>query len=237
MKKQFMLKVSVLALSVTLIFNSGVMAQAVKQVYEPGTIGTAHSSNVSKQPSALNKPTTLKQSPAVKANTVSTPLSESKAALERGLADKSLNEKQVYVLQQKIASMEAEMKNKKTQSPAEIFHASVKSKQVTRAEFRTLTEQQQRDLLVSKVNVTDVINGTPDVLKAGQENVYFLTEDNFRNSDVAKQVLVLNNPSSYKIFQNGTVMPKPSISRAQFNSLSPERREAIIASGQYEITN
>jgi hypothetical protein len=164
-------------------------------------------------------------------------LLRTKATLENGQKNNSLSASEVTALQNKISSLEIQVKKGDADKSITLNRILV-NKATNRAEFLSLNSDQQRRALQVQggLTITDLVNeksANPQPLQNG----YYVSEDNFRNSDIMKQIYVLQNPGTYKIVKNGTVLPKAQISREQFNQLPEARRQHILESNQYEITN
>ncbi len=231
MKKLNRLKIGIFAIAMVLLCNPQGWSQTEKRTgSEPVVVGTAKKTTTSGAELRSSGSGDLNYS-----------LRQAKSRLAAGQADNSLTPQQISDLKAKIASLEGRNKinaSKPAASSADPVRNIRASKQTTRAQFLALTEAQQRDLLVNikDLNITDLVNAS-SVPKTHSEDVYYVTVDNFRNTDIMKQIYVLKNPSSYKIVSNGTVMPKQQMSRAQLNTYPAERQKAILESNQFEITN
>jgi hypothetical protein len=96
-------------------------------------------------------------------------------------------------------SLSAVPKEQRSTSNAD---AIIQSKKCTRAQFLSLTQVEQKQLLphIQDITVTDLVNATSADIKG--KNVDYMTVSDFKNADPEKQFYILSNPSSfYKIIE------------------------------------
>ena len=177
-----------------------------------------------------------KQNPAASDNDPQYAILKTRAVLEQGQKDHSLNDLQVKAMREKINAMEVQLKNGSAAKSA-AFNKIMTEKKCSRAEFLSLTLDQQRNALQKEraVRITDLVNERSSDLQLLQNGRY-ITEETFMNADIMRQISILQNPSAYRVVKNGTALPKTQISTAQLNELSAEKRQAIIESNNFEIT-
>jgi hypothetical protein len=111
--------------------------------------------------------------------------------------------------------------------------------EITRAQ---LLAMQHNDLRLALENldfykITDLVNASAAQLSQRQENIIYMTVDLFYNSDLERKMHVLNNPSRYVIVKEQSMIPKATVSRAHFNTLSPEKKQSMLNSGDFIITD
>jgi hypothetical protein len=244
MKKQVKISLGVLVLMMLLICNPGAWAQSGNAA-GTGTLGTANSVSKQKQSSALIESKKVNRQTPDEVSNLQMSLMEARQTLKNGQANHSLNEKQAYVLTEKIKSIESQLKSGSVKTDASAAQAGqagsmrsiMKEKQFTRAQFAALPLDQKREVLKSNDVVCKDLVNAPSTPLQRTKSVYYITEDNFKNSDVMKRIHVLENPGTYIIVKNGTVLPKQQISRAELNSMPEARQRYILSSDKYEVTN
>jgi hypothetical protein len=104
--------------------------------------------------------------------------------------------------------------------------------QVTRAQFLKMDETALRNTQVY-YEITDVVSQrTAPALDDGK---YYLTVDEFNATSNERKVQVLKNPAMYVVVPNGTCKPKTPMKESELNALDPDKREAVLQSGNYYI--
>lgn len=177
-------------------------------------------------------------------NDLDVAIAKTKALLQSGQSQNNLTSEQVSALKAKIVALEEKQALAKTKMvnnslvPAtEKVAAILVAKKFTRAEFNALNEQDQRQVLLNlnHLTVTDLVNSTPEALRTKSPNINFISANDFKGLNIPKQQIILQNPSNYIIVKDDSMIPRPTMTRAELNSLSPERRQAAIDAKQIQI--
>jgi hypothetical protein len=201
----------------------------------------------SSEATSMNALKAYKQShPGADENDLQYLLLKTRADLEVGQANQSLNADQVQTYKAKIADIEYMQKNGKPMgdvspnggAPTIAVKNILAAKKANRAQILALSEPEQRQVLrnVQNITISDLVNASNESMQRRLPNVNYISIDNFmNNTDVVKMAYILKNPSSYVIVKDDSMIPKQQMTRAQFNSLPSERREAVVASHKVEI--
>lgn len=260
MEKQFKLNTGMFAIAFMLICSVPAWSQVTL-----GTTGRAVSKSEVKYPAAeaLNN---FKADPSnPQWSKMQLVLLQDKAELEAGLAKGTLSNEKTKELTRKIGLMESQVKEIAPVNPIEKATAEkearlkqaeqkatarelISSGQMNRSQFVKMDVAGQKQAILNNVNISDLVNGSSSL---GQrlDNTYYIPVSSFRQYDIDKQIHILNNPSSYIIVSDGAVIPSAgseknyhvvkskSITRAELNSYSPEKKKAIEESKDFVITD
>lgn len=192
-------------------------------------------------------------------------LLKAKAELESGQAANTLSAEQISHLTRRIGLTEAKVNamSSSNNSSSQVndrekllkdynnSQAILKgSTAITREQFMSLDASSQKQVLINnEIKISDLVNGTPEMLRSRQENKFYIPVDNFSSYATDKQIHILNNPADYILVQNASQIPVNTtvkqdpeittnkITRAELNSYSPERRKAIEESNNFVITD
>jgi hypothetical protein len=162
-------------------------------------------------------------------------LLENKSVLEKGIAENSISAEQRSTLEKRISILEKELSKynssdpKQNPSERDKLNAIYKSKQCNRAQFLSMSEQQQRNLFQSipDLKITDLVNAKPETLSKRKNDVHYLTVQKFNSAPVNNKIQILNNPGKYVVAQNYEDLPQGDT----------ETKEIYIAKERIQLRN
>lgn len=260
MKKQLKVSTGIFATAIMLICSVQAWSQNA-----PGATASSAAKAQQKYPAAAEL-STFKADPSnpqwSKKKLI---LLQDKAELEQGLAKGTLSNEKVSELTRRIGLLEAEVKEiapvdltekASAERAARIKQAEQKSTagevmssgQMSRSQFVAMDRADQKLAILNNVNITDLVNGNPATMGQRMENTFYIPVSSFRQYDIEKQIHILSNPSAYVIVNDGVVIPSAgaeknypvvkskTITRAELNSYSPEKKKAIEESNDFVIT-
>ena len=256
MRKVTKLSAGIIAIAIMLVISPQSWGQSKKAAaapLAPRSVSAGSASEVKRAPSdrttsanAVTPAAATKTNSGIAGVNKENPTEYALAKTRMMLNDKSLTPEQVSQVKAKIAALEKQQAIEKskvennslvpaTENVAKILAA----KKFTRSEFLALNEQDQRQVLlnINHLNLTDLVNATPEVLKSRANNVYFISANDFRSLNVTKQITVLQNPANYIIVNDESLIPRATMTRAELNTYSPERKKAILDAKQVVITD
>jgi hypothetical protein len=261
MTKLNQIKVGMLAMAIVLMS----VVLSVAQTANPGPATGAQSSKP-KYPAAAELKN-FKADPAnSELSEMNLSLLKMKAELEAGVANNSLSEeyvkgltRRIELLQGKVnemtaqkasVSQETERENQRKAVSRDALIVQLKStNRISREQFLTLELADQKAALQNNVTITDLVNSTSETLRSRADGNFYIAASAFSSFDIEKQIHILKNPSNYIITTEELAAPQTqkvssdpeikthTISRAQLNSFSPERRKAIENSKDFTITD
>lgn len=272
MKSKNKLKRGIFALAIVLLCNPMAFAQSGRE--SAPSMATAKASSQQKHPASTELKNFKADASNPELSQMKLSLLEAKAALEVGVENGSLSKESIASMNRRINLLENNIKEKtqartgnsgeqKAQQVAQRAPANPEAaqkaslvkaldqKQLTRAEFLTLSEAGQKEVMSKNVAVTDLINATPEALKYRQDNIFYIPVSDFKGYELAKQIHILKNPSNYIVMEDAAAarnvnsngkapvqeIKKYKISKAELNSLSPEKKQAIENSKDFTITD
>lgn len=260
MEKQFKLNTGMFAIAFLLICAVPAWSQVT-----PGTTVTAAAKAEVKYPAAEALKNFKADPSNPQWSKMQLVLLQDKAELEAGLAKGTLSNEQAKELTRKIGLMESQVKEIAPVNPIEKASAEraarvkqadqkatareiMNSRQMNRSQFVAMDAADQKQAILNNVNITDLVNANPSAMGQRMENMFYIPVSSFRQFDIEKQIHILNNPSSYIIVNDGAVIPSAgaeknypvvkskTITRAELNSYSPEKKKAIEDSNDFVIT-
>ncbi len=193
-------------------------------------------------------------------------LLKAKAELEAGQAANTLSQEEISSLTRRIGLLETKVKEmsptdqgtpqlnareKQIQmSQRDAIMVQIKeSGSISREQFVKLDAADQKFALLNSVKISDLVNATSEQMRTQQEGIFYIPASGFSSYSFEKQMHILNNPSTYLI-GSGEIQAVSSapakkdaelnsytLTRAQFNALSPERRQAIESSGKFVVVD
>ncbi len=165
-------------------------------------------------------------------------LLEKKAELQAGMESKNLNLEETNRLKETIAAIQTKI-NILSNNGSSTVDASKPPRTITREEFSFMTMDMQKVILTNSeyTTITDLVNATPSDLKYRQSQLFYVPLADFNNYPFYKKMQILNQPELYKIVKSSSQIPKMQISRAEFNSLSSVKQQAIKNSPDFVIAD
>jgi|GEM_PF-5672296 len=272
MKSKNKLKRGIFAIAIVLLCNPMTFAQSGRETTP--TMATAKASSQQKHPAATELKNFKADANNPELSQMRLSLLEAKAALEAGMENNSLSQQTIAGMNRRINLLENKIKEKTQakadkageQKPQQVMQRTpanpeaaqkasllkaLDQKQMTRAEFLTLSQAGQKEVMTNNVNIMDLVNATPEALKYRQDNIFYIPVSEFKGYELAKQIHILNNPSNYIVIEDAAAtrtvnsygqapvqeVKKYKISKAELNSLSPEKKKAIENSKDFTITD
>lgn len=167
---------------------------------------------------------------------------KTKVLLESGLAHNTLSKQEIADLKAKIA-VDANQISILTSENADVNKSQATAlkadRQISRADFSSMSTDNQKNVLsnIRGIEITDLVNATPADLAQRQEGKFYIPVSQLANADMTRIQQVLNNPSTYIVVKEASMIPKIQVSKAAFENMSPEKKAAIKNSTDFVITD